>query len=229
MPRYSVITNTNPREIVLLKSTPCKWGKCTFCDYIADNDTNINTIVSINKKVLSNVKNIYSKLEVINSGSCFELPQETLNDINDIVKKFDIRHLLFESHLMYKNRLHEFQDLFSASIVFNCGIETFDSDFRNVVLNKGIYFDSIDEVSKYFKSVYLLVGIQGQTKKMIANDIDILLSNFKYGRINIFNNNSTKIKQDCNLIRWFLNEYSYLYDMDNIEILMHTTDFGVGN
>ena len=37
MNRYSVIDDKNPREIVLLRSHPCRWGRCFFCDYIADN------------------------------------------------------------------------------------------------------------------------------------------------------------------------------------------------
>ena len=37
MERYNRITNKNQREIVLLKSRPCAWGKCRFCDYIDDN------------------------------------------------------------------------------------------------------------------------------------------------------------------------------------------------
>ena len=34
MERYSVITEKNRREIVLLRAFPCAWGKCSFCDYI---------------------------------------------------------------------------------------------------------------------------------------------------------------------------------------------------
>ena len=35
--RYSTITDKHPREICLLRSFPCAWGKCSFCDYIDDN------------------------------------------------------------------------------------------------------------------------------------------------------------------------------------------------
>ena len=38
MERYSRILEKDKREIVLLKSRPCIWGKCSFCDYIEDND-----------------------------------------------------------------------------------------------------------------------------------------------------------------------------------------------
>ena len=37
MERYSRILEKDKREIVLLKSRPCIWGKCSFCDYIEDN------------------------------------------------------------------------------------------------------------------------------------------------------------------------------------------------
>ena len=29
-PRYSKVTNKNKREILLLKASPCKWGRCKF-------------------------------------------------------------------------------------------------------------------------------------------------------------------------------------------------------
>lgn len=50
MDRYSKITNVHmyKREIVLLKSRPCAYGKCTFCDYILDNSRNIDEINAVN-------------------------------------------------------------------------------------------------------------------------------------------------------------------------------------
>ena len=38
--RYSKILEKNQREIVLLKSFPCSYGKCSFCNYINDNSLN---------------------------------------------------------------------------------------------------------------------------------------------------------------------------------------------
>ena len=34
--RYSVITEKNPREIVMLRGSGCKWRRCRFCDYHLD-------------------------------------------------------------------------------------------------------------------------------------------------------------------------------------------------
>ena len=84
MDRYNIIENKNKREIVLLKGFPCIWGKCTFCDYIHDNSTSEDDINKLNFEVLSNITGEYKVLEVINSGSCFELPKKTLEKIREI-------------------------------------------------------------------------------------------------------------------------------------------------
>ena len=85
MDRYSKVINKNLREIVLLKALPCIWGKCAFCDYIDDNDDNIAEINKLNKEVLNNITGEFGVLEVINSGSCFEIPRESLEYIKKIV------------------------------------------------------------------------------------------------------------------------------------------------
>ena len=55
MERYNEITNKNQREIVLLQGRPCAWGKCIFCDYIADNSKDEDSMVRLNHEVLSRV------------------------------------------------------------------------------------------------------------------------------------------------------------------------------
>jgi len=74
-----------------------------------------------------------------------------------------------------------------------------------------------------------MVGIKGQSKEMIKRDIDIVLSHFDYGTINIFTENTTDIKRDEELISWFENEYNFLKDVSKIEVLFENTDFGVGD
>ncbi|WP_195266443.1 radical SAM protein [Clostridium sp. 1001275B_160808_H3] len=229
MDRYNKITNKNIREIVLLKSFPCIWGKCSFCDYIDDNSLNEEEIVKLNKEVLKNITGEFKVLEVINSGSCFEIPKETLNDIKKIIQEKNIEKLFLESHWCYKNRLQEMRDFFGIPIIFKIGVETFDNNFRNLVLNKNANFKAPDEVKEHFESVCLLIGIKGQTKEMIQKDIDIVLKNFKYATLNVFVNNTTDVKRDEELVKWFAEEYKYLNDYDNIEVLYNNTDFGVGD
>ena len=178
MDRYSTIENKNQREIVLLKGFPCVWGKCSFCDYIDDNSDIEDEINSINFEVLENITGKYKVLEVINSGSCFEIPKATLIRIKKIIKEKKIEKLFLESHWCYKNKLQEMRDFFEIPIIFKIGVETFDYNFRNVVLNKNARFKSVEELKEYFDSPCMLVGIMGQTKEMIDNDMDIILNNF---------------------------------------------------
>lgn len=228
MERYSVIHKKNPREILLLKSKSCKWGRCSFCDYIHDNSDDEKYIIDFNKNLLKNVTGKYKKLEIINSGSCFELPAETFKDIKAHIQKMHIDTLIFESHYMYRHRLEEIRTYFNMDVTFKCGIETFDHHFRNEILLKGAVFKNPEAVAKYFKSICLLVGIKGQTKKMISEDIKILKKYFDKGCINVFVENTTPLKRDQALIKWFEKEFADLEHDQNIEVLWHNTDFGVG-
>ena len=229
MDRYSKVINKNLREIVLLKALPCIWGKCAFCDYIDDNDDNIAEINKLNKEVLNNITGEFGVLEVINSGSCFEIPRESLEYIKKIIVEKKIKKLFLESHWCYKNRLQEMRDFFGIEIIFKIGVETFDNSFRNLVLNKNANFKTVDEVKESFQSVCLLVGIKGQTKEMIKRDINLVLENFKYATINVFINNTTDVKRDEELVQWFTDNFKYLEDYQYIEVLYNNTDFGVGD
>ena len=226
--RYSKIVKKNPREIVLLKGKPCIYGKCTFCNYIEDNSTDEELNNKINLEVLERITGEFEALEVINSGSVFELPEITLEKIREIVHSKKIKVIWFEAYYIYKNRLQEIRDYFDrVEVRFKVGIESFDENFRNNVLNKDLYYKDISELTNYFENVCLMVGIFGQTEDMIREDISIGLKNFKRLTINVFINNGTSIKRDDNLVKWFENEFSYLEKYENIEILNDNKDFGV--
>ncbi len=228
MVRYSVVENKKPREIVLLKGHPCIWGRCAFCDYIDDNSKNEEEMAEFNSEVLKNVTGFKGVLEVINSGSVFELPKKTLFEIKEIVKEKGIKLLFFESYWSYRDRLDEMRQFFGVPIIFKNGVETFNDYFRNNVLKKGTVFSGPEEVAKYFDSICLMVGIQGQTKEMIDYDMECLQKYFKHGCVNVFIDNTTNIKADNELIKWFRDKYSYLDENPNIEVLWNNTDFGVG-
>ena len=221
MDRYNKITNKNNREIVLLRAFPCVWGKCSFCDYIDDNGRNEEGLNKLNKEVLDNITGEFGVLEVINSGSCFEIPKETLEYIKKIIDEKGIKLLFLESHWCYRNKLDEMRKFFN--------IETFDYDFRNKFLNKNAKFKDPREVQEKFQSVCIMVGIKGQTKEMIKRDMDIVQQYFKYATINVFVENTTDIKRDEELVKWFRKEYRYLDKHPTIEVLYNNTDFGVGD
>lgn len=229
MDRYNEIKNKNQREIVLLKGFPCIWGKCSFCDYTLDNDVNEEEMNKLNFEILENVTGKYKVLEVINSGSCFELPKKTLDKIKEVIKKQGIQKLFLESHWCYRNRLDEMREFFGIEIIFKIGVESFDYNFRNNFLNKNAKFKTVEELKSYFDSPCMMVGIKGQTKEMIDKDIETVLKNFKHATINVFVDNTSKIKRDNDLVRWFKEKYAFLDNNDYIEVLYNNTDFGVGD
>lgn len=228
MERYSKITEKNPREIVLLRAFPCIWGKCAFCDYIEDNGRDGEEMARQNRQVLSQVTGELGVLEAINSGSCFELPKETLADIKRMVAERGIQRLIFESHWIYRKRLNEMREYFGIPVTYKIGVETFDDEFREKVLNKHADFQTPQEVAAYFDSICLMVGIEGQTREMIRKDISILKQYFRHGTVNVYNNNTTPIRRDEELVRWFMEEYRWLLDDPEVEVLYEITDFGVG-
>ncbi|MGL4737157.1 MAG: radical SAM protein [Cellulosilyticaceae bacterium] len=229
MERYSEVTNKNQREIVLLRGFPCVWGKCSFCDYILDNGTAEEELVHTNEAVLAQITGKYGVLEVINSGSCFELPKATLEQIRAIIKEKAIHHLFLESHWCYKNKLKEMRDFFGIPITFKIGVETFDEGFRNGELRKNANFKDYIELKQYFDSPCMMVGIKGQTKEMIARDMAIIEQHFDHATVNVYVNNTSPIKRDEALVQWFVEHYEHLDENPKIEVLHHNTDFGVGD
>lgn len=230
MQRYSKITNVHKykREIVLLKSRPCAYGKCTFCDYILDNTKDNSEINTINTEVLNKITGEFGILEVINSGNIFELPLKTKKLIKLIIKDKNIKLLFVEAHWMYRKHLHKIKSFFETDIFIKTGLESFDHDFREIVLAKGFGGATPSQLSDTFDSVCLMVGVEGQTKKMIRKDIDIAKRYFDHTTINIYVNNTTNIKADDSLKKWFLEEYKHLSEDVQFEILADNTDFGVG-
>lgn len=229
MDRYSHITNKNKREIVLLKGSPCKWGRCSFCDYIDDNSTDTVENHRVNEAVLNHVTGEYGVLEVINSGNIFELPQDTLDHIKKIIHDKNIDTLYFESHWIYRKKLQAMRDFFGIQTIVKTGLESFHREFREEELVKGFDFDEIHELKEYFDSICLMVGIKGQTKEMIDEDIRLAMDHFDHFTVNVYVNNTTSIQADSDLIKWFELEYHWLNDLHKCDVLWSNTDFGVGD
>ncbi|MEG2587710.1 MAG: radical SAM protein [Cetobacterium sp.] len=228
--RYSKIENKNKREIVLLKSFPCKYGKCKFCNYIEDNSTDELEIDKVNLETLQEVTGEFGALEVINSGSVFELPIKTLERIREVVYNKNIKLLYFEIYYGYKNRLDEIREFFKGvDIRFRMGMETFDNNFRINSYGKNFKIDTpeIEELSKKLYSVCLLICVKGQTKEMIKKDIELGLKYFKSITVNIFINNGTEVERDEELVKWFVENYNQLQENPRVELLIDNKDLGV--
>lgn len=231
MERYSIIKEKNPREIVLLKGFNCNYGKCSFCNYILDNTENENEMIEINFNILDKVTGEYSVLEVINSGSVFELNKDTLYKIKEVCENKNIKILYFEAYFGYLNRLNEIRDFFSdQEIRFIIGIETFNNNYRTQILNKNFFINDeiLEKLKKEYRTALLLICTEGQTKEQIIHDIEFAKKNFKEVVVSIFINNGTSILRDEKLVSWFLKDLYPTFKADTqVEILIDNKDFGV--
>ena len=91
----------------------------------------------------------------------------------------------------------EFSDF---TLKMKLGLETFDYDFRENVLKKGIKEKNPEKISENFDEA------------------------------NIMCENSTSVKPDKELIKAFIKEIYPIYkDNDRADILINNTDFGVGD
>ena len=228
--RYNKIIDKHQREIVLLKSLPCRYGKCSFCNYIEDNSKDIDEIDRVNLEVLKNITGEFGSLEVINSGSVFEITPNTLAEIKRIVMEKNIKVLYFEIYYGYINLLDKIRDYFKGvEVRFRMGLETFDNDFRINCYNKNFHLEEKDYLmlGERLYSVCLLVCTKGQTSEMITRDIELGLKYFKNITINIFIDNGTVVKRDNELVKWFVGKYSYLTEDDRVELLIDNKDLGV--
>ena len=230
MQRYSEITEKRPREIVLLRGFGCAYKRCAFCDYHADCSTNVAENFALNSDVLARVTGKYSELEVINSGSVFELDGRTLSLIRSLCAEKGIKTLHFEAHYMYRNRLDEMRRFFGGTeVLFKLGVETFDFDLRERVLTKGIGERDPHLIAAGFDEGNFLFGLAGQTAESMARDIELGLDCFKRICVNIMCENTTEIKPDLAVIDEFMREVYPAYNDDSrVDILIHNTDFGVG-
>lgn len=225
--RYSVIDSHMKREFLLLQGTGCIWKKCTFCDYHKDISKNP---YEVNKAVIDKISGKYSVIDVINSGSIFELDSKTLEYLKDKIAEKNIKTLWCESHWLYHKRLDEIRNYFKGiNVKFRIGAETFDPIMRKK-WNKGIPENiTAKKISNFFDGACLLVCVQGQTKESILNDIELAKNNFEYFNVNVFVENSTDVKVDKELKKWFTEEIApQLEKYNNIEVLIDNTDLGVG-
>lgn len=231
MERYSIIKEKNPREIVLLKSFSCDYGKCAFCNYILDNTNDENEMNKVNFEALEKITGEYGVLQAINSGSVFEMNKDTLSKIKEICDNKNIKILYFEAYFSYYERLDEIRNFFNNQEVrFIIGIETFDNDYRTQILNKNFILNDeiLKKLKKEYQTVLLLICTEGQTKEQILYDIKFAKQNFKEVVVSVFVENGTAVKRDESLVSWFLNEiYPDLKNDNQVEILVDNKDFGV--
>lgn len=232
MQRYSVIKDKNPREIVLLRGRGCRYKRCAFCDYHEDASPDEQENLRINAEALSQVTGVHGVLEVINSGSFSELEESTMNAIVDVCRLREIKVVHFECHWLYRNYVPRLRECFAeigTVVKVKTGIETFDSEYREKVMLKGIRETDPEKLSEDFDECCLLFGLSGQDADSMINDVETGLKYFGRVCVNIMVENSASLKPDYNVREIFMKEvYPKYTDNPRVDVLLHNTDFGVG-
>lgn len=232
MQRYSVITEKNPREIVLLRGRGCRYKRCAFCDYHEDASPDETENLLINECALSQVTGVYGVLEIVNSGSFCELGDDTIVLIVETCRKHTIKTVHFECHWLYRNFIPQLRERFAkigVAVKMKIGIETFDYDYREKVMLKGIREADPERLSADFDECCLLFGLPGQTVSSMKNDIETGMKWFERVCVNVMIENTAPLQPDNSVREAFTKEIYPLYkDNPRVDILLHNTDFGVG-
>lgn len=232
MIRYSIIHEKNPREILLLRGTGCRWRKCAFCDYHLDCSPDEAANFSLNQEVMAQVSGVYRHLEVINSGSFPELGEATLWELVALCLEKQIHTLHFECHYRYRSEIPAWRAAFGeveTVLKIKTGVESFDADFRERVMHKGIDATNPAQIAAGFDECCLLFGLTGQSVQGMLADIETGLAHFERVCVNIFVENRTRLKPDRAVIAAFVEQVLPRYqDNDRVDILLNNTDFGVG-
>ncbi|MDE6917188.1 MAG: radical SAM protein [Lachnospiraceae bacterium] len=230
--RYAEITEKNRREIVLLRGSGCKWRRCAFCDYHLDFSLDEQDNFALNQEVLQLVTGKYGRLEVINSGSFVDLDAQTFQRIVDTCIQNQITEIHFECHWMHRGAVSDLRRTLAARGIhanIKIGVETFDAQFREQVLLKGIDETDPESIAAGFDEVCLLFGLDGQTQDSMRYDIETGLRCFNRVCINIMVENTARLKPSRPVIECFINTLYPLYKEDpRVDILLENTDFGVG-
>src|SRR5262249_51954837 len=149
---------------------PCIWSRCSFCDFIDDNTTDEALIQRVADENLAHVTGEFGRLMVINSGSVQELPLKIREQIRDLLHHKKINEFWTESYWAYRSDYAATRAFFGVETHLFLGVETFDDDLRNRVLNKSMHWSSPADVAAATDSINLLIGFRGQTRDIIRRD-----------------------------------------------------------
>jgi hypothetical protein len=175
----------------------------------------------------------YGCLEVVNSGSFNELDSSTMKALLAVCSARKISTIHFECHWLYRRHIPALRAAFAeigVQVKMKIGVETFDAAYREDVMHKGIKETDPEKIADGYNECCLLFGLPGQTVESMKNDIETGLRYFERICINIMVENTAPL-QPCDAVRKiFVNEIYPLYKDDpRVDILLHNTDFGVGD
>ena len=96
-------------------------------------------IFVLTKPCLKKLREFSGTLRSLTQARVFELDKKTLDFIKQVFKGKKINTIHFEAHYLYRNKISQLRkDFADFDLKMKLGLETFDCDFRENVLKKGI-------------------------------------------------------------------------------------------
>lgn len=184
--RYSFINDKNPREIVLLRGSGCKWRRCRFCNYHLDFSSDQAANDALNLSVLSHVTGKSNVLEMINSGSFCDLSETTLAEVIHVCKAHSIKRLHVECHWQDRAAIAPFRTRLASHDIelrVKGGIETFDGDFRERVFERICINLMIDNGTPVKRSENVVNLFMNKIYPSVKDNprVDVLINNTDFG------------------------------------------------
>lgn len=152
--------------------------------------------------------------------------------ILEVCQNKQIKIVHFECHWLYRRHIPALRKRFAeigVQVKMKIGVETFDAEYREKTMRKGIRETSPALIAKDFDECCLLFGLPGQTVDSMKNDIETALRHFERVCVNIMVENTAPLQPSSQCRRLFIEEIYPIYkEHPRVDILLHNTDFGVG-
>jgi hypothetical protein len=198
---------------VFVRSLPCRnRGKCIFCTYHRDNTSSYTEAMKENIDLIKRIPlDRTGWLNIAPSASIFEVPFDSLALLNRILPGAGFDWLCTETHWEYRHLIENLIGYFSMIPTrVKIGLETFDNTQRSR-LGKPFTISGWREVRKFSDAVNLIVGVRGQTREVILEDLKIGGENFNYAEVNVFDSDlGPSGVADHEILKWFHEEGQHI-------------------
>jgi uncharacterized Fe-S cluster-containing MiaB family protein len=175
------------RLVLILKSYPCSWGRCTFCPFALEQSTNIKDIIDTNRRLIREALNQvmeegFERIAVFNGGSFHELPFDTAEKLTPLARGrvFEVEE---RSEFVTENSVKALLNLYHPSkLVIRMGFEVFDERLREEYLRKGMPDSELHRVVDLRRRLreeglpvefwtYVLFGIEGIPEDKVVESV----------------------------------------------------------
>ncbi len=176
------------RVVIILKSYPCSWGKCSFCPFALEQSVNIKEVLETDKELIDQAIRLVeeegvNRVAVFNGGSFNELPLDIALRLGALSKGrvFEVEErpeFVTEEHVKGLMNL-----LRPGKLIIRVGFEVRDEELRLNYLRKGIPDSELFRLADLRRTLkrkgmeveiwsYVLFGIEGIPEDEVVRSVE---------------------------------------------------------